>query len=126
LYVQAFEAGESPRLTGERHLVSRNGAIALRWRRDAKELFFLSSNSRVYAVPIVLSPLPKIGEAVSLFAISLEARTALHSPTGFDVSTDGRHFLIPIVASPEKSEIVVVQNWEAGIGQSQSNSKINN
>jgi eukaryotic-like serine/threonine-protein kinase len=121
LYVQAFEAGEAPHLTGERHLVSRNGALALRWRRDARELFFLSSNSRVYAVPVVLSPLPKIGEAVSLFAISLEARTALHSPTGFDVSSDGQRFLIPIVASPEKSEIVVIQNWEAAIGRSHAN-----
>jgi eukaryotic-like serine/threonine-protein kinase len=121
LYVQAFEAGEAPRLTGERHLVSRNGAIALRWRRDAKALFFLSSNSWVYAAPIVLSPLPNIGEAVSLFAISLEARSALHSPMGFDVSTDGQRFLIPIVSSPEKSEIVVMQNWEAAIGRSHSN-----
>lgn len=123
LYVQAFESGESPHLTGERHLVSKNGAIALRWRRDARELFFLSSNSRVYAVPIVLSPLPKIGEAVSLFAISLEARSALHSPMGFDVSTDGQRFLIPIVASLEKPEIVVMQNWEAAIVRSQSNRK---
>ena len=123
LYVQAFEAGEAPHLTGERHLVSKNGAVALRWRRDGRELFFLSSNSRVYAVPIVLSPLPKIGEAVSLFAISLEARSALHSPMGFDVSTDGQQFLIPIVASLEKSEIVIMQNWEAAIGRSQSNRK---
>jgi Tol biopolymer transport system component/DNA-binding winged helix-turn-helix (wHTH) protein len=123
LYVQAFEAGEAPRLTGERHLVSRNGAIALRWRSDGKELFFLSSNSRVYAVPIVLYPRPKIGGAVSLFAISLEARSALHSRTGFDVSIDGQRFLIPIVAAPEKSEIVVMKNWEASVGRRQSNHK---
>jgi eukaryotic-like serine/threonine-protein kinase len=112
LYIQAFEAGEEPRLTGERHLISNEGAVALRWRRDGKELFFLSSTGRVYAVPIVLSPRPKIEPAVPLFGIALEARSALHSPTSFDVSLDGEQFLIPVVDSPQKGEIVVIQNWE--------------
>ncbi|MBZ5626079.1 MAG: winged helix-turn-helix domain-containing protein [Acidobacteriia bacterium] len=113
MYVQAFEAGESPRLTGERHLVSRHGATALRWARDGKELFYLAGDGRIYGVPITLSPKLKIGEAAPLFSISLEARAAWHSLLGFDVSADGQRLLVPIVTSPEKSEIVVIQNWEA-------------
>lgn len=39
LYLQAFEAGDAPRLVGERRLLSQHGAIALRWRPDGKEFF---------------------------------------------------------------------------------------
>lgn len=123
LYVQAFEAGDMPRLTGERYLLSKNGALSLRWRPDGKELFFLSPDGRVYAMPISLSPRPKVGDPVSLFAISLEARAALHSLMSFDVSSDGQRFLIPVVASPERSEIVVMQNWEATLGSSDRNGR---
>ena len=120
VYVQAFEAGESPRLAGERHLVSRHGAISLRWRRDGKELFYLAWDGRLYAVPIALSPKLKIAEPAPLFAIGTEARAALHSLAGFDVSADGQRFLVPIVTSSEKSEIVVIQNWEAVVQRNRS------
>jgi len=29
------------------------------------------------------------------------------------VSADGQQFLVPMITSSERSEIVVVQNWEA-------------
>jgi hypothetical protein len=48
-----------------------------------------------------------------LFSISTEARAALHAQEGFDVSTDGKQFLVPMITSSDKSEIVVIQNWEA-------------
>ena len=115
LYVQAFESGESPRLAGERHLVSRRGAICLRWARDGKELFYLAADGRLYAVPITLSPKLRIAEPTPLFTISTEARAALHSSVGFDVSADGRRFLVPVITSSEKSDIVVIQNWEAAL-----------
>ena len=115
VYLQAFEAAGSPRLVGQRHLVSRHGALALRWRRDAKELFYLAWDGKVYAVPIALSPKLKISEPAPLFAIGTEARAAVHSLAGFDVSIDGQRFLVPVVTSPEKSEIVVIQNWESGL-----------
>jgi Tol biopolymer transport system component/DNA-binding winged helix-turn-helix (wHTH) protein len=115
VYLQAFEAGESPRLIGERHLVSRRGAICLRWARDGKELFYLASDGRLYAVPIALSPKLKIADPVPLFTISTEARAALHSSVGFDVSADGQRLLVPIVTSAEKSDIVVIQNWETAL-----------
>jgi dipeptidyl aminopeptidase/acylaminoacyl peptidase len=113
VYLQAFEAGDSPRLVGDRHLVSRRGAQAIRWRRDGNELFYLAGNGRLHAVPITLTPKLKIGEPAALFAISTEARAALHSSLGFDVSVDGQRLLVPVVTSSEKSEIVVIQNWEA-------------
>jgi eukaryotic-like serine/threonine-protein kinase len=113
VYIQAFEASDTPHMSGGRHLVSRQGAVAIRWRRDGKELFYLAWDGRVYGVALTLAPKPKIGEPTPLFTISTEARAAVHSLMGFDVSADGQQFLVPIVTSSEKSEIVVVQNWES-------------
>jgi hypothetical protein len=48
-----------------------------------------------------------------LFTISTEARAGIHNLSGFDVSADGEQFLVPTITSPEKSELVVIQNWEA-------------
>jgi eukaryotic-like serine/threonine-protein kinase len=115
VYVQAFQAGESPNVVGERHLVSRQGALCLRWRSDGKELFYLGTDGRLYAVSVTLSPRLGIGVPAPLFAISTEARAALHSVVGFDVSADGRRFIVPTVTSPEKSSLVIIQNWEAAL-----------
>jgi hypothetical protein len=98
---------------GERHLVSSAGAQAVRWRRDGKELFYLGFDGRVQAVPVSLSPKPVFGPAKALFTISTEARAAIHSLPGFDVSADGQRFVIPVVSSLKAPSIVVVQNWEA-------------
>jgi Tol biopolymer transport system component len=120
IYVQAFESTGAPRVTGERHLVTRSGAQALRWRRDGKELFYLQLDGRVYAVAAKLSPKPEFGPATPLFTISTEARAAIHSVLGFDVSPDGQRFLIPAVTSQNGPSLVVMQNWEAALPQNRS------
>jgi hypothetical protein len=113
VYVQAFQAEGAPSVVGERYLVSRDGALALRWRRNGRELFYLGFDGRIQAVPVKLSPKPEFGPAVPLFTISTEARAAIHSVVGFDVSADGQRFVIPMVTSADGPSIVVVQNWEA-------------
>jgi Tol biopolymer transport system component/DNA-binding winged helix-turn-helix (wHTH) protein len=116
IYVQAFEAtAGTPRVVGERHLVTRSGAQALRWRRDGKELFYLALDGRVFAVPVKLTSKPEFGVATPLFTISTEARAAIHVTPGFDVSPDGQRFLIPVVSSQAGPSIVVMQNWEAAL-----------
>jgi hypothetical protein len=80
-------------------------------------LFYLGSDGRVYAVPITGASNLQVGAPIPLFTISLEARAAIHSLQGFDVSSDGRLFLVPTVASTDKSEIVVIQNWESEVGR---------
>ncbi|GEM_PF-1409884 len=112
IYLQAVEIGESIRVTGPRYPVSKNGAQALRWRGDTKELYYLAFDSRVYAVPLRLGATVTAGPAVPLFSISTEARAAIHETLGFDVSADGKRFVIPTVTSKEDPAIVVVQDWE--------------
>src|SRR5262249_7661809 len=111
LYVQALELGDVPSLTGERYLASRGGALAVRWRRDGKELFYLGFDGRVEGVTVRFSPRPEFGPARPLFTIGTDARGAIHSVLGFDVSLDGSRFVIP--RALESPSIVVTQNWEA-------------
>jgi eukaryotic-like serine/threonine-protein kinase len=120
VYVQAFESTGVPRVTGERHLVTRSGAQALRWRRDGKELFYLALDGRVYGLSAKLSRKPEFGPATPLFTISPEARAAIHSVLGFDVSPDGERFLIPAVTSQEGPTLVVMQNWETALPEPRS------
>src|SRR5262245_20380738 len=81
--------------------------------RDGKELFYLDLQGRVQSIPVRLSPKPEFGAATPLFTITTEARAAIHSILGFDVSADGNRFVIPVVTSPERPSLVVIHNWEA-------------
>jgi hypothetical protein len=111
LYLQAFRAGEAPAMVRERHLISREGAQAVRWRRDGMELFYLGLDGSINAVTVSLGSTPQFGAPKALFTISAEARAAIHSVQGFDVSADGSRFVI--VKAQDSPSIVVIQNWEA-------------
>ena len=114
VYLQRLEIGDTLKVMGLRHLVSRQGAVCLRWRRDGKELFYLAGDGHVYAVPIGLGAAkPTIGTAQPLFTIGTDAIAAIHSLIGFDVAVDGQSFVVPSVSnSTEASTLVAVQNWE--------------
>jgi DNA-binding winged helix-turn-helix (wHTH) protein/Tol biopolymer transport system component len=119
LYVQQFDdSGKTPRITGERLLASSAGAQVVRWRRDGKELFYLGFDGWVYSVPILSSSGQTLsfGKPAPLFAISLDALTAIHCAPGFDVSADGQRFIIAVANEPGSGSITVVQNWQAGLG----------
>ena len=88
---------------------------AVRWRRDGKELFYLAFDGQVYAVSVALSAEPRFSAPVPLFTISTEARAAIHSVTGFDVSADGQRFII--VRALEAPSLVIVRNWETLLSQ---------
>ena len=115
IYMQALDHGnDSLRVIGERFLISRQGAQCLRWRKDGKELYYLGSDGRVYAVPLRFrSTGVHAGQPEVLFTIDAEARSTIHSVVSFDVSADGSRFVIPSVAPGESSALVVLQDWES-------------
>lgn len=110
VYVQEFVPGDTPRLTGARRQVSQSGALCVRWRRDGRELVYLGADSRFYATAMS-GGTPGATEA--LFRLEPEALAVLPSPFGFDVSSDGQRFLVPVVAPGVRSALTVVQNWES-------------
>jgi eukaryotic-like serine/threonine-protein kinase len=112
-YVQAFVAGDMPRLTGERLRISTDGAQCVRWRADGKEICYLGTDGILYAVPVTEHPQFRAGAPVALFRISVASRAVLATAFGFDVSADGSRFLVPVVREPQSSQLVVMQGWES-------------
>ncbi len=115
IYMQALDRGnDSLRVTGERFLISRQGAQCLRWRKNGKELFYLGSGGQVYAVPLSFRAAGvRAGRPEPLFTIDAEARATIHSVVSFDVSADGSRFVIPSMTPGESSALVVLQDWES-------------
>ncbi len=94
---------------GGKWKVSIAGGSEPRWRRDGRELFYASLDSRIMAVPITSEPTFHAGTPVALFAIR-------PSPFGsiFDASADGLRFLVNSV--PENSgspPLNLLVNWTA-------------
>jgi hypothetical protein len=111
--LQAFEAGETPRLTGEPLRISTEGAQLVRWRGDGREICYLGTDGVVYSVPIAAGPQFRASAPVALFRVPVASWAVLSTAFGFDVSANGSRFLLPIVREPLTSYLVVMQGWES-------------
>lgn len=110
VYVQSFEALPSPRLVGERHQVSGHGAWIVRWRPDGRELLYLSLDNWLHAVPVT-GPL-QFGEQEALFRIPGVPQFGTASDFQFDVTRDGRRFIMSTTGSAAPPDFTVIQNWQ--------------
>lgn len=114
IYVQPF-----PMASGGKTKVSTGGGKAPRWRRDGKELFYISADSKMMGVEVSTTPVLKAGIPKVLFHAPIwgGGGRGNQSVTRYDVSADGRKFLINSVAAervaPPPSPINVVMNWTA-------------
>ena len=100
--------------------VSVAGGHYPRWRGDGNELFFLGAdNATIMAVDLDLKhAVPRIGTPEALFPVHL-ALVPYQNRLGsawdpFDVSADGKRFLVNSPDQPQAAEpINVVVNWDA-------------
>ena len=81
-----------------------------RWRADGRELFYLSEDSALVAIPIDPRRTPSDSPGEILFQASPMARTGLTGQL-YDVTWDGQRFLLKREVEP--SPIQVVFNWTA-------------
>ena len=101
VYVQRFPGPE------DRRRVSTAGGSFPRWPRGGGELFYVTADDQVMAVPATSGASLELGTPVKLFRI--EARSGMQ----FDVSADGRRFLVSAPVSGASSVPTVVLNWTA-------------
>jgi eukaryotic-like serine/threonine-protein kinase len=93
--------------------ISINGGEQPRWRRDGKELFYLSSDYKMMAAPVTTGVNFNSDTPVPLFQTSPRQPISLNDVFVYDVSEDGR-FLINTQLRPEDSvPMTVVVNWTA-------------
>jgi Tol biopolymer transport system component/predicted Ser/Thr protein kinase len=86
---------------GSRIPASTSGGLVARWRRDGRELFFLSPERRLMAVPIDAAGKP--GQARVLF----DARNWVD----YDVARDGRFIAIVSQKVGAEQPLAVILNW---------------
>jgi Tol biopolymer transport system component len=110
VYVQAFESVPSLRMVGERRQISRNGAWLVRWRPDGREIFFVSLDNWLHAVPVEAPT--QFGEPKPLFRIPGTSEYGTSSDFQFDVTRDGQRFLMTATGSAAPPDFTVIQNWQ--------------
>jgi Tol biopolymer transport system component len=96
--------------SGGKLLVSAAGGTIPGWSHDGKEIFYLSANNELMAAKVTQNG-SEVAIDVARPLFQTQAESFLPS---FDVSPDGRRFII-VTAVPQKSPspITVVVNWDA-------------
>jgi eukaryotic-like serine/threonine-protein kinase len=119
IYVRPFDASVATGPSSARGtagtgkwMVSKDGGLNPIWRRDGKELFYLSSvGGTAMAVDVNTSGVFQAGVPKLLFKV----------PPGvlfWDVSADGKRFLMAAPSAEsaaEQPKFTVVLNWQAGL-----------
>ena len=92
--------------------VSSGGGEQPRWRGDGKELFYLSPDGKLMAVPVATAGNFDAGAASALFQASPRQPVSSRDVFVYDVSRDGRRFLINTpVKQGETPPMSVVLSW---------------
>jgi Tol biopolymer transport system component len=117
VYVVPFEAGTvlntaaGPASAGARWQLSAKGGRSPRWRRDGKEIFYLSSTNQMMAAEIEeRSNSMVVRTAQALF----RCPPALSEPSSapYDVSPDGKKFVINNFGD-DNTPLTLLVNWTA-------------
>jgi Tol biopolymer transport system component len=96
---------------GSKWMISSEGGSEPRWSRTGTELFFLSPEGALMSVEIR-------GEGETLRAGTPRSLFFTRKARAYDVSPDGRRFLIPWnPKEPENESIYVVLNWADDLHQ---------
>jgi Tol biopolymer transport system component len=92
--------------------ISTTGGLAPRWRRDGRELFYLDSEQRLIAVSVNAGREFTPGQATPLFQLPVTQWAVPGTAYGYDVSPDGRRFLVAAqVEARETIPLTVTTNW---------------
>ncbi len=93
--------------------VSNAGGVEPKWRGDGKELFYLSPESKMMAVPVKTGPDFDPGTPVVLFQANPREMLATSEQFSYEVSQDGQKFLINTHLKTATTPLSVVLNWSA-------------
>jgi eukaryotic-like serine/threonine-protein kinase len=90
--------------------VSQEGGYEPAWRKDGKEIFYLSLSGKMMAVPVTSKPPIQVGKPKELF----DVRGVSDFPPSYDVTRNGKRFLINrSVREGKPGYVLVIVNWEA-------------
>ena len=96
---------------GGKWLVSASGGRFPRWRRDGKEIFYLSPASQMMAAQV-----EEKGNSIELRTPQVLFRSGVEAPSGapYDVTPDGKKFVINAI-NEQSSPLTLLVNWTANL-----------
>lgn len=104
IYVQTFAPGAAA--SGDKKQISINGGVDPHWRRDGRELYYRSLDSKLMAVDVTLGAEMKAGTPRELFSMA--------GFSDLEATGDGQRFLVVASAADRGvSPFTVVLNWMA-------------
>jgi len=110
VYVRPFPAasGQTP--------ISIAGGMQPEWRRDGKELFYISADGKLTAVPVTTDgPAFIAGASHALFDVEVPEWNRPYQ-TDYAVTADGQRFLVnTVVDQPTRPALTVILNWTADL-----------
>jgi serine/threonine protein kinase/Tol biopolymer transport system component len=94
--------------------ISIAGGVQPEWRQDGKELFYLSADGKLTAVPVTTDgPTFTVGAPRVLFDVEVPEPIAPY-PSDYAVTADGQRFFVnTVVDQPTRPALTVVVNWAA-------------
>ena len=115
VYVESFPTG-----AGKFQISTGEGGRQPRWRRDGKELFYLSTDGKLMSVEVKTEPRFAAGAPKPLFDVrQFPSNATAGGPFRYDVAPDGKRFLIDSLATAtedsDSAPITVVLNWPAAL-----------
>ncbi len=98
--------------------VSMGGGEQPRWSHDGKELFYLSSDAKIMAVPVTIGARFDPGTPLVLFQTTPRPPVSTNDQFVYDVSQDGQRFLILTqVKQAESAPMSIILNWAAKLNK---------
>ena len=112
VYVQAVGA------SGGKWQISTGGGDQPRWRRDGKELFYLSPARQLMSVPIISGAAFEAGIPVQMFELFVPSKSLTGDRNDYVVADNGRKFLVCNFVDRERARpITLVSNWMAALNR---------
>ncbi|HTR45755.1 MAG TPA: protein kinase, partial [Verrucomicrobiae bacterium] len=119
IYVRTFspDALASGTNTGGKWQISAGGGAGPRWRRDGKELYYISSDGKLMEADVAAGPNFQSAAPKSLFSLSgPRADPGIGISAVWDAAPDGARFLLPRLAGREDTTpFNVVLNWQTAL-----------
>ena len=87
-------------------MISTAGGVEPQWRRDGRELFYLSSDQQIMSVKIT-DPAQHLSAPTPLFPVRVSGLARNH----YLATADGKRFLVSAIDDRIPTTITVAVNW---------------
>ncbi len=108
VYVRAFSGAAG------KWQISTAGGAQPRWSHDGKEIFYITLDGTLIAVPVDVTKRFDAGVPAKLFSIATHALLA-ELPPPYDVAPDGRRFIFMSRLESPSTPITVTRNWTSAL-----------